>query len=106
MDVIRVVVVEYIYILIACAGGNRKATGLICKDFTGGWYLEYFCIAVMGLNVVWIRWWKERIINRRRVINLFINRLGRTSLGVLWPLIMAADWGRYFLIVSEVRPGK
>ena len=82
MDVIRVVVVEYIYILIACAGGNRKATGLICKDFTGCWDIKGCRIAVMGSKVVGIRWWKERIINRRRVRNWFINRLGRTSLGV------------------------
>ena len=82
MDVIRVVVVEYKYIFIACAGGNRKATSLICKDFTGCWYIKGCRIAVMGSKVVGIRWWKERIINRRRVRKWFINRLGRTSLGV------------------------
>ena len=32
VDVIGVVVVNYKHILIACAGENRKATGLICKD--------------------------------------------------------------------------
>ena len=48
VDVIRVVVVEYKYILIACAGGNSKATGLIFKYFTGGWDLEGFCISRMG----------------------------------------------------------
>ena len=83
MDVIRVVVVEYKYILIACSGGNRKATGLICKDFTGGWDLEGFRIEVMGSIVVCIRWWKERTIDRIRVGNWFINRLGRTSLGIV-----------------------
>ena len=82
VDVMGVVVVKYKYILIACAGGNRKATGLICKYFIGGWDLEGFRIAVMGSIVVCIRWWKERIINRRRVRNWFINRLGRTSLGL------------------------
>ena len=69
MDVIGVVVVNYKYILIACAGGNRKATGSICKDFTGGWDIEGFRISVKGLIVVWIRFWKEIIINRRRVGN-------------------------------------
>ena len=48
MDVIVVVVAKYKYILIACDGGNRKATGLICKDFTGGWDLEGCHIALMG----------------------------------------------------------
>ena len=81
MYVIGFVVVKYKYILIACDGGNRKATGLICKDFTGGWDIEGFRISVMGLIVVWIRFWKEIIINRKRVGNWFINRLGRTSLG-------------------------
>ena len=69
MDVVGVVVVEYKYILIACAGGNRKATGLICKDFTGFWDLKCCRISAMGSKVVGIRWWKERIINRRRVRN-------------------------------------
>ena len=82
VDVIGVVVVKYKYIFIVCAGGNRKATGLICKYFTGGWDLEGCRIAVMGLVVVWIRWWEERIINRRIVGNWFINRLGRTILGI------------------------
>ena len=58
MDVIRVVVVKYKYILIACAGGNRKAIGLICKDFTGVWDLEGCRIAVMGSMVAGIMWWK------------------------------------------------
>ena len=31
VDVMGFVVVKYKYILIACAGGNRKATGFICK---------------------------------------------------------------------------
>ena len=82
MDVIGVVLVKYKYILIACAGGNMKSTSLICKDFTGGWDLEGCLISVMGSIVVWIRWRKERIINRRRVGNRFINRLGRTSIGI------------------------
>ena len=101
VGVIGVVVVKYKYILIACDGGNRKATGLICKDFTGCWDLKGCRIAVMGSKVVGIRWWKERIINRRIVRNWFINRLGRTSLGtflcralVLYRLIeMAFDHG-------------
>ena len=72
MDEIRLVVVEYKYILIACAVGNRKATGVICEKFP-----------VVGISkVVGIRWWKEIIINRRIVRNWFINRLVRTSLGV------------------------
>ena len=82
VDVIGVVVVNYKYILIACAGGNRKATGSICKDFTGGGDIEGCRIAVMGSIVVWIRWQKERIINMRRVGNWFINKLGRTILGI------------------------
>ena len=71
VDLIRVVVLKYKYkyILIACAVGNRKATGLICKDFTSGLHLEGCRIAVMGSMVVRIRWWKEIIINSRRVGN-------------------------------------
>ena len=58
VDLIGVVVVKYKYILIACAGGNRKATGLICKYFTGCGDLEGCLIAVMVSIVFWIRWWK------------------------------------------------
>ena len=82
VDAIGVVVVKYKHILIACAGENRKATGLICKYFNGGWDIEDCRIAVMGSIFVWIRWRKERIINMRRVGNWFINRLGHTILGI------------------------